>query len=276
MRKIKKNLALLRYPGGKSRLLGHIHERIAPLVEKGQWFLEPFVGGGSVSLSVVDRFQCSAWINDLDPNIFAFWNVMAFGSEDEVSALCYLLHRGASLNLFDEERERVNSPSLSKVERAYHAIFFCKTTHNGMFTASPIGGRNQENKKWKIDCQFKPDKMAEKIHRIRSLLAGKTVVTNYSALAMVEVDMTTPVYLDPPYYVAGKKCYPTYMTQEEHEGLARLLRRRDRWVLSYDDCAQIRDLYSWATINEISTRYSMASHGEKKNWGQKKELLITP
>jgi DNA adenine methylase len=80
-------------------------------------------------------------------------------------------------------------------------------------------------------------------------------------------------YLDPPYFVAGKKCYPTYMVRSEHEELARVLSDKTDWLLSYDDCPEVRDLYRWARVETTVTRYSMSSHGPKI-WPKKTELLI--
>lgn len=278
MSAIKKRLALLRYPGGKSRMLERLHEELAPMIETG--FTEVFVGGGSVALSIAHRFpDIEIWINDLDPNIYAFWMVVLHGHDDEVEEVLALLRRGATLEIFDANRERLKASDLTMVERAYFAIFFCKTTHNGMFNNSPIGGRNQEGKRWKIDCQYKPDNMEKTIRRIREILSGRTHVTNMSAIDLVDTYRgKRPMYLDPPYYVAGEKCYPTFMRRDEHVHLAALLRGRGRWVLSYDDCEEIRDLYDWARVDTIETRYSMASHGkrEDKQWRSKTELLITP
>lgn len=276
---MRKKLALLRYPGGKSRILERLHAALDPWMNDGNTtFYEPFVGGGSLTLSLLDRFaNIRASINDLDPNIFSFWDLMVNGEDSEVASMQSMLNRGASLDIFDAERSRVNSEGLSRIDRAYHAVFFCKTTHNGMFTASPIGGRQQEGKQWKIDCQYNPRNMAKTIGRIRGLVRGRVEVTRQSAMSLIpSVPSSSPIYLDPPYYVAGKKCYPTYMSDKEHGDLSSVLRQRDKWVLSYDDCPEIRDLYKWANILEIPMKYSMASHGAKRDWTGKVELLILP
>lgn len=216
-------------------------------------------------------------INDLDPNIFAFWDLAVNGGASEVDVMLSLLEEGATLEIFDRNRERCNIESLTRAERAYLAIFFSKTTHNGIFSNSPIGGREQEGKKWTVGCQFNPPNMAKTFKKIRALLTKeRTTVTNESVLGLLNrLPGDIPTYLDPPYYVAGKKCYPVYMLEEEHVSLARLLQERSNWLMSYDDCPEVRSLYEWAEVEKLSFRYSMASHGSGRSWGHKTELVIS-
>jgi len=63
---------VLRYPGGKTRALKEIISRIPPFQE----FREPFVGGGSVFISVLQSSQTGTdfWINDLNYDRYCFWS----------------------------------------------------------------------------------------------------------------------------------------------------------------------------------------------------------
>jgi DNA adenine methylase len=46
---------------------------------------------------------------------------------------------------------------------------------------------------------------------------------------------------------------------QDHERLAQTLRSiKGKFLLSYNDRQAIRRLYSWATIEQVSTRYSVA------------------
>jgi len=85
------------------------------------------------------------------------------------------------------------------------------------------------------------------------------------------IDSPAPnlIYLDPPYFDKGGVCYQHSFTQEHHERLAKKLRSTfHHWVLSYDDCPAIRDLYNWARIKVVAATYSMS----RKTVG---ELIIT-
>ncbi|MCY4353116.1 MAG: DNA adenine methylase, partial [Gemmatimonadetes bacterium] len=78
------------------------------------------------------------------------------------------------------------------------------------------------------------------------------------------------LYLDPPYYL------PQRLYGEgddhigfDHEGLAELLRKRERWILSYNDCPYIRDLYKEYHISKPKWIYGMCN-GDKKS----REILV--
>lgn len=55
--------------------------------------------------------------------------------------------------------------------------------------------------------------------------------------------------------------------------LKRILKElNNNWLLSYNDCEEIGELYEDFRIEEINIKYSISS--EKINWASKKELLI--
>ena len=59
------------------------------------------------------------------------------------------------------------------------------------------------------------------------------------------------VYIDPPYFKAGKDLYSFYFNKEDHEHLAHTLldnEIRNSWLVSYDDDEFIRKLYSKKNI----------------------------
>ena len=76
----------LRYPGGKSRALKQILPQIPPNISE---FREPFVGGGSVFFAVRSIFQnlISYWINDLNYDLYCFWNQTCNNVDELVQTL---------------------------------------------------------------------------------------------------------------------------------------------------------------------------------------------
>jgi DNA adenine methylase len=54
------------------------------------------------------------------------------------------------------------------------------------------------------------------------------------------------LYLDPPYYVKGQEMlYASYYEHNDHVEIAEIVRGlSQRWVVSYDDAPQIRELYN--------------------------------
>ena len=79
------------------------------------------------------------------------------------------------------------------------------------------------------------------------------------------------IYLDPPYYVKGNQLYQHGFSDDDHFRLADLLKSTaHRWILSYDDCPEVRALYHWAEVRTVSVNYSIAGAQRER------ELLICP
>lgn len=72
------------------------------------------------------------------------------------------------------------------------------------------------------------------------------------------------LYCDPPYLIDQK----LYGKEVDHEELAELLTTRDGWILSYNDCEKIRDMYKGYHIIQPKWSYGMGN-SKKSN-----EVLI--
>lgn len=78
------------------------------------------------------------------------------------------------------------------------------------------------------------------------------------------------LYLDPPY-ANGGKLYGTRGDMHDgfqHEELAEILRSRTKWLLSYNDCKQVRALYSG--YETIVPEWAYGMNNERKS----SEVLI--
>jgi len=67
------------------------------------------------------------------------------------------------------------------------------------------------------------------------------------------------VYADPPYWdFVGLRSYPTTRKKRmfKHHTLARLLKARGNFLLSYNDCSEVRELYAEYEMVEIAHKYS--------------------
>ena len=76
-------------------------------------------------------------------------------------------------------------------------------------------------------------------------------------------------YLDPPYVKQGKSCY-RYGTMD-HARLATVLKNRRNWVLSYDDCELVRELYAGFSVLTHERLYRINNRG---GCHRKTEVLI--
>src|SRR2546427_4458120 len=62
----RENFRILRYPGGKQRMLAHILQHLPPPKTIRARFVEPFVGGGAVFFALN---PCRALLADLNPEL---------------------------------------------------------------------------------------------------------------------------------------------------------------------------------------------------------------
>ena len=78
-------------------------------------------------------------------------------------------------------------------------------------------------------------------------------------------------YLDPPYYEA-EKYYPDRFMPEDHIRLRNALAKiKGKFILSYNDCPEIRKLYDGYEIIEVDRLHNLVS---KTNPRRYKELII--
>ena len=287
-------VSLLRYPGGKTKLKTPILKKLNELsADRRLRYVEPFFGGGSIGCEFLkaNKDVNDIWMNDFDSALIALWKSVIQHPEYLKEMVSNFV---PSVEYFDEYKSvlmgnpQVNDDSILRygfMKLALHQI-----SYSGLGTKSggPLGGREQKSN-YKIDCRWSPEYICKKIDALHNLFKKLHVQCTNKDFADVIVDDSKDslVYLDPPYYVKGNALYECGFKEEDHERLADLLRQtKHAWVLSYDDCEEVKELYKWATIEKLSVKYSVAMSKEEiaKNENKKKgdeimceeyELLIT-
>jgi DNA adenine methylase len=259
-----KDIIPFRYPGGKRKLLPQIMPALQKLDGISENFSDVFVGGGSVALAVADTNPSTCiHLNDKDTRIAAFWKVT---SSDSVGKLVDKMDVEPTVDLFTDTQSKEFT---SDVDLAFQAIFLNRTAYSGILDAGPLGGKRQDGKT-KINCRYNVKVLKEKILACHQLLADRTVVTCKDFRDLLSTSgQHTATYLDPPYVVKGNDLYPVGMSYEDHRELAALLNNRANWLLSYDDCALTRSLYSPEDVLMVPARYCIGN-----KWENKSELLI--
>jgi DNA adenine methylase len=165
------------------------------------------------------------------------------------------------------------------VELGFKKLAIHQTSYSGLGSKSggPLGGRKQESE-YKIDCRWSPEYIGGQIEQhnmfMKKIEIRNGMCTNFDFEDLInENDTEAIMYLDPPYYVKGNDLYQFGFTEEDHIRLAKLLRNtKHKWLLSYDDCDEVRQLYDWANIIRIGDiSYTITTKTSIK----KSELLIT-
>lgn len=233
---------------------------------------EPFGGGAGASLSLLYLEETPmVYINDADPAIHNFWWALT-NMPNEFGELVIK----ARLNMAEWRRQRTTYRStrrISRMRRGFAAFYLNRCNRSGIIiNGGPIGGVHQKGK-WKLDARFNRKTLGERCAKVAEY-SGRISVSCDDGISFIErMDSTaTFFFIDPPYFEKGPMLYLNALDIEYHERLADRLRTAEApWILTYDDCPQVRKLYrGWTTIRPFSLQYAAA----KRRSG--KELLIAP
>jgi DNA adenine methylase len=259
--------SFIRYPGGKSKFRNIILSRIPRNIE----YREPFFGGGSIGLEIIEK-NSNAWINDKDIGIYALWESVANHVDELIRLVMDFVPTVDAFYDFKEYFLDLNEVPTDIAECGFKKLALHQISYSGLGVKSggPLGGKKDNEKaKYPINCRWSPEHICKKILEIH-LNIKKIRITNLNFPDMFIEDVPAFLYLDPPYYVKGTELYHHSFSDSEHIQLAKLLQHTNHeWVLSYDDCLEIRKLYEWANIEVLSANYTINTSTSKT------ELLIT-
>jgi DNA adenine methylase len=260
---------ILRYPGSKAKLLPQISEYLPDCLRgniypcpKDYRYVEPFTGSGASLLSFIANanHDTQIWINDLDYSIYALWVSVL----DHADKLCdYVDEIKPSVELFFKLKKQDGVASQDIVLDAAHKIALHRMSVSGFgaMSGSPIGGKSQEGT-YKVDCRWSPCAIRlaiKQAHKVLSCFRDVKITNTACMNVLQDCRCSDFIYLDPPYYVQGNQLYRHGMNNAEHEELAKYLKLSCfDWLLSYDDCDTIRNLYESMSISQVSVKYSNA------------------
>lgn len=262
--------SLLRYPGGKSKIYELI-ERISQEYNLGnRTYVEPFAGGFGLGIkSICSGLFNNFIINDYDLHIFAFWHCI-FNETDFF--IDKIKQSEITVDEWLKQKNIYNNASVYDIKDVGFSTFFLnRTNYSGILKGGPIGGFTQRGK-YKIDCRFNKNEL---IKNIKDISNHKNQVEIYNLDASRFIDeIIIPrsdklfVNFDPPYVKRGAELYANYYTEDDHIKFKRqieLLPETLPWIMTYDDCELIRELYYAYYPEKMSLRYSAgtAKEGEE-------------
>lgn len=267
---LRPRISPLRYPGGKSTLYTRLRQVIRRNGLAGCTYVEPYAGGAGAGLGLLITGQVErVVINDLDPAIFAFWQLL-------VTEPDYLREkiRTAKLDTKEWARQRQIYLTADKdhVRTLGYATFYLnRTNRSGVLNAGPIGGHDQSGP-YKIDARFNRAALSERI-RIIALYADHIIVTSTDGKKVIRKYAgreNTFIYADPPYFEKAGGLYLNAFSPVDHKSLAEVLNSHasKSWLLTYDNVPQVDELYQDRRRHEFELSYS-AHHARKA-----KEIVV--
>lgn len=233
----------LRYPGGKQRAISRISQVLPAHFAE---YREPMVGGGSVYFHVKGLgLSQKYWINDKFEELIQFWRVVQ--DSDKCPILQQRLHKlrnklSTAELLRDYFLKSRKSVPQNEIDAAMQFFFFNRVTFSGTTKAGGFSSAASI-------LRFTKSSIERLLPMPEAL--DQTTITNEDYKHVIEKPGNDVfLFLDPPYYSA-QKLYGRNGSLHDfpHQELAELLKNTPhRFLITYDDCKQVRDLYRWANV----------------------------
>lgn len=250
----------LRYPGGKSVMAKLFVDMFEVNHLEHISYAEPYAGGAGTAINLllsekVDRIQ----INDANIGIYSFWHAILDDTDKFVDLIQTV---PVTLEEWKRQHDILKNMYTPSFDLGFATFYMSRTNRSGILSAGPIGGSSEEKQelaKYKIDCRFNRDDLSDKIFAIADRKRD-IIVSNKDAIKFLKdlKGIRKFVYLDPPYYVNGKYLYLDYYKKQDHYILADYLKKttKFKWVLSYDNVCEIRELYQDYDLYEFDLKYT--------------------
>lgn len=254
-----------RYPGGKTWAIPIVRQWLKQAVNSIDLLVEPFAGGGIVSLTAAaENLAKRVEMVELDPEVAAVWTTVA-GPDNE-----WLANR---ILLFDFSPENVKielgrEPQNSR-EVAFCTILKNRVNHGGILAKGSGMLKAGENGKG-MASRWYPTTLANRIGAINTVKHKLTTIVGdaFDALTRHQNDSSAYFFIDPPYVGAGRRLY-THFDINHAELFERTATLKGRFLLMYDDAAEIRALAERYCLPYTTIPMKTTHHLEKR------ELLIS-
>lgn len=261
MSEIKSNL---RWPGGKSKMTKILDNFLPKEVDK---YLETFVGGGSVLLYIIQKYNPQViYANDIDENLINYYNNVKNNPQSVIDE-CLEIKNKYNKDSFTDEFYKLNR------EKASHFFISNKTSFSGL---------NKNYSSQAYDRNF-TIRCINKIKDISTILKTTNFLnTDFINLNNFIEDISGYfIYLDPPYFgnkdkgLYGKdgKLHKNFNHLELFEWVKKYS-LNNKIMISYDDSPYIRELYKDFNIYSFDFVYSMTNTGGNL-CKEGKEIVIT-
>jgi DNA adenine methylase len=234
--------SVFRYPGGKTWFIPRLRDWLKSKVRKPAILIEPFVGGGIVSLTAAfeDLVQ-SILMVELDAEIAAVWETIIAGDGE------WLAKRILEFEMSkDNALAVINMQATSTREVAFQTIIKNRTFHGGILAAGSGFLKNGEAGKGVLSRWY-PSTLAKRI-RDTNLVIEKLRFLRGDAFKVIDEYSKNPdavFFVDPPYTAGGKnagnRLYTHY--QVDHDLLfQKCSELKGDFIMTYDNSDDVRCL----------------------------------
>lgn len=227
--------------GGKKYLRAKICEEFPQKYGK---YIEVFGGAGWVLFNE-ERNGKMEIFNDYNSELINLYRCMKYHAGELKRELQYMLN---SRELFQDFLEQQQMRGLTDIQRAARYFLIIKMSYGAKLTTFGCVKRNVENMM----------KMFEEIQkRLNTVIIENE---DFEKLIKTKDKEDTFFYLDPPYFQTEKYYSNVDFTREDHKRLYNILKNiKGKFLLSYNDCKYIRELYKNFKIEEVARFSNLTS-----------------
>lgn len=247
------NTSPLRYPGGKTRACKLIDNVISQYFDINSFdtLLSPFFGGGSFEFYFQNKYKYKLRVNDKFTPLYHFWYQIKINKTE----LCNELRKIKTITKEDfmNYRKTILGLNDNVLQQSIQYFIINRCSFSG---ATMSGGFSQEASM----KRYTPSS----IDRIEALDFRGIDLYNLDFEEFIEnhSNDTSLLFLDPPYYLNKKsKLYGNNGDLHEnfnHQLLYDVLKTKKNWIVTYNNCDFIKDLYKdYIILQDVDWSYGM-------------------
>jgi len=225
-----------RYAGGKFYARKLILEHVPP---NHSYYAEPFAGGASIFFAK-PKVE-NNWLNDIDDELTNCLTIIRDKPQELIEGLAWESATKERHTYYKNEFQARN-----EVEKAIRWFYLNRTSYSGIM--------NMQNCYWGYGDKYsmRPENWPRNIIQSSHKLQGVKITSYDFEQVIREVPNDAFLFIDPPYYNADQdKFYTHAFKKKEHFRLCEILKdnsMRIKFLLTYDDNPEIRELYAWSTV----------------------------
>ncbi len=235
----------LRYPGGKTWLIPHIRHWLGAAEQPPSLLVEPFAGGGTVTLTaVMEDYVERAIMVELDHDVAAFWHAALGNSRELIELVAAFRASRFTVNMVDTRNPR------DQLEHGFRTLVTNRTRRGGILAPGASIARVGENGKG-VSSRWYPETLVNRLRAIEEH-SHRISFCQADGLSLLEsllshLGRDAAVFADPPYTAGGKKAGSRLYAHNEldHGRLFELLHDSQvNFLMTYDCSPEILSLVS--------------------------------